>query len=304
MDEVSGAGPSIREALYVADMASEAPIRSYGKVFDQVAADYDRFRPAYPDDLVDHACQLAELESGDRVLEVGCGSGQLTQSLLARGLEVTAVEPGKDLLALAKKNAEGRDEARFVNASFEDAQLAGAHFRALFSASAFHWVDPTVGWRKAADLLAPDGTLALIQHVGLKAHDDQEALLSALARVAPEIAAGLPSYRDLDTTRAGAEQRREDVSEAWAWLVGSDVAWSGAGRLFEDVQIASVPVVFEHTADQLNSHLGTTSLFARLSTGQRQALERENLSLYNRLGRPIRSSTAAVLVTARRRTTL
>jgi ubiquinone/menaquinone biosynthesis C-methylase UbiE len=68
--------------------------RNYGKVFNEVAAEYDRYRPAYPDVLVDHACRLACIGAGDRVLEIGCGTGQLTRSLLARGLRVTALEPG------------------------------------------------------------------------------------------------------------------------------------------------------------------------------------------------------------------
>ncbi|MGH2878072.1 MAG: class I SAM-dependent methyltransferase [Solirubrobacteraceae bacterium] len=62
--------------------------RSYGNVFDEVADEYDRHRPAYPEALLDHACELTALSTGDRVLEIGCGTGQLTRDLLARGLRV------------------------------------------------------------------------------------------------------------------------------------------------------------------------------------------------------------------------
>jgi 16S rRNA A1518/A1519 N6-dimethyltransferase RsmA/KsgA/DIM1 with predicted DNA glycosylase/AP lyase activity len=77
--------------------------RQYGKVFDEIAAEYDRNRPMYPDELVDQACRVAGIGDGDRVLEIGCGSGQLTRSLAARGLHVTALEPGQHLIALARK---------------------------------------------------------------------------------------------------------------------------------------------------------------------------------------------------------
>src|SRR5438067_1456148 len=136
--------------------------RRYGKVFDEMAAEYDRHRPAYPGGLVDQACQVAGIGSGDQVLEVGCGSGQLTRDLAARGLRVTALEPGKNLIALARQNLEAAGAVEFVNARFEDALLPRGQFQAVFSASAFHWVDPKISWQKAADVLVPGGTLALV----------------------------------------------------------------------------------------------------------------------------------------------
>src|SRR6202042_3593430 len=166
--------------------------RRYGMVFDEIAAEYDRYRPAYPDELVDRACQVAGIGSADHVLEVGCGSGQLTRSLVARGLHVTALEPGKSLIALARQNLDGAGEVEFVNAQFEDALLPREHFQAVFSASAFHWVDPKVSWQKTADVLVPGGTLALVQYCGLeepRSKKDQDVVLAAMRKVAPDVAA-------------------------------------------------------------------------------------------------------------------
>jgi ubiquinone/menaquinone biosynthesis C-methylase UbiE len=281
----------------------ESAARRYGKVFDDIAADYDRHRPAYPDELVDQACQAAGIGSGDQVLEVGCGSGQLTRGLLARGLHVTALEPGKSLIALARQNLEGAGAVEFVNAQFEDAVLPRGHFRAVFSASAFHWIDPKVSWQKAADVLVPGGTLALVQYSGLeepRSKEDQEEVLAALRKVTPDIAANWPAYRDLDDTLAGVEQRRGNVSEAWAWLGSYEIGQDYAGRLFGDVQVALMPKLLEHTSDEINAIVRTLSFYARLSPGQRQALEREHQAIYERLGRPIRSSVVAALVTAQR----
>jgi ubiquinone/menaquinone biosynthesis C-methylase UbiE len=279
--------------------------RQYGKVFDEVAAEYDRNRPMYPDELVDQACQAAGIGAGDHVLEIGCGSGQLTRSLAARGLNVTALEPGKNLMALARKNLEGAGAVEFINARFEDAPLPHEHFRAVFSASALHWVDPKVGWRKIADVLVPGGTLALLSYFGLeeqRSKHDQEAVLAALRKVAPDIAADWPAYRDLDATLEGVRQRRENVSEVWAWLGSYDVAQDYAGPLFGDVQVAAVPKLIEQTADELNAVLRTMSFYARISPDQRQALERENADIYERLGRPVRASVVTILVTAQRST--
>jgi ubiquinone/menaquinone biosynthesis C-methylase UbiE len=281
----------------------ESTARHYGKVFDEVAAEYDRHRPAYPDELVDQACQVAGIGSGDQVLEVGCGSGQLTRGLLARGLHVTAVEPGKSLIALARQNLEGAGALEFVNAQFEDAMLPREHFQAVFCASAFHWIDPEVSWQKAADVLVPGGTLALMQYSGIeepRSKEDLDAVLAAMRKVAPDIAANWPTYRGLDATLAGMEQRRGNVSQVWAWLGSYDVGQDYAGRLFGDVQVAVTPKLMEHTPDELNAVVRTMSAYARLSPAQRQALEREHEAIYKRLGRPIRASTVAALVTARR----
>jgi SAM-dependent methyltransferase len=282
----------------------ESAAHGYGRVFDDIAAEYDRHRPAYPDGLVDQACRAGGIGSGDLVLEVGCGTGQLTRSLAGRGLRVLALEPGTNLISLARQNLEGAGEVEFVNARFEDAPLPRERFRAVFSASAFHWVDPEVSWQRAADALVPGGTLALVQYFGLaEAHSkqDQDAALAAIRTAAPGVAAVWPAYRDLDETLAGIKRRRGNISQAWSWLGSYDIGRDCAGRLFGDVQAAVTPRLTEHTPDELGALVRTLSFYARLSPGQRQALDRELEALSQRLGRPIRASTIAVLLTARRR---
>lgn len=283
-----------------------ATARRYGTVFDEVAAEYDRHRPAYPDELIDQACRVAGIGRGEPVLEIGCGTGQLTRGLLARGLHVTALEPGPSLIALARQNLAGAGQVDFVNARFEDAQLPRERFRAVFCASAFHWIDPRVSWQKAADVLADGGTLALVQYFGLaepRSKEDQDAALAAMAKVAPDIAAGWPVYRDLDATLAGVEERRGNVSQVWAWLGSYDLAQENAGSVFGDVQVALMPRLLEHTPGELTAIVRTMSCWARLSPDQRQALDHEYQASYDRLGRPIRASTVAALVTARRTAT-
>lgn len=275
----------------------------YGKVFDEVAVEYDRHRPTYPERLVDLAFQVAGLEAGDHVLEIGCGTGQLTGSLLARSLRVTAIEPGAQLAALAQRRLGGMGKLELVNARFEDAPLPHGHFRAVFSASAIHWVDPDVGWQRVADALVPNGTFALIQYFGLhepRSADDQQALLSVITAIAPEVGARWPRYRDLETTLAGVRERCENISEAWAWLGGYDIARKYPARLFEDAQIAAEPALMEHTATELSAMLGTMSFWSGLSPEQREAAEDANRDLHEKLGRPIRSSIVACLITARR----
>jgi SAM-dependent methyltransferase len=277
--------------------------RSYGKVFNEIAIEYDRNRPSYPDALIDQACEVADIGDGDRVLEIGCGTGQLTRSLLARGLRVTALEPGDQLIRVAEENLKDAGDVEFVHARLEDTQLPRQSYQAVFSASAIHWVDPDLSWRKIAEALVPHGMLALIQYFGLqeqRSADDQQALLSALRRHAGELAATWPTYRDLDHTIAGVHERCRNVADAWSWLGSHDIGRDYAADLFEDLQLATVPTLLEHTAGELNALLATMSFWARLSPDRRDGLVNENHALHERLGRPIRASTVAALLTARR----
>src|SRR5246500_738393 len=108
--------------------------RSDGRFFNSVADEYHRHRPTYPDEIIDRACEAAGIGSGATVLEIGCGTGQLTRSLLLRGLRVTAVEPGRQLMARARDQLDGAGDVQFVNARLEDAVLPPARYSGAFSA--------------------------------------------------------------------------------------------------------------------------------------------------------------------------
>jgi SAM-dependent methyltransferase len=297
------AGSRVLPAIYISGMPWGAEASRDREVFDEVAEAYDRHRPTYPDALIDRACEVGGLGRGAPVLEIGCGTGQLTRSLLARGLRVTAIEPGGRLIARARDQLDNAGEVEFVNRRLEETSLPRAHYSAVFSASAIHWVDPEVSWRRIAEALVDGGTLGLVSYFGLqepRSAADQQALRAALARVAPGPAADWPTYRDLRGTLGGIDERRGNVSEVWAWLGSYELARGYAAELFDDTQVAAVPTLVEHTADALNALLGTMSFWGRLSPQQRDALCAEHDALHRRLGRPIRSSTVACLVTARR----
>ncbi len=249
-------GRLVLVVIYLPGMPRAAEAGRCGEVFNEVAEEYDRHRPAYPDALIDQACEVGGLGPGATVLEIGCGTGQLTRSLLARGLRVTAIEPGERLIARARDQLGNAGEVEFINRRLEEASLPHAHYSAAFSASAIHWVAPDVSWRSIADALVDGGTLALVSYFGLlepRSAGDQQALRAAVARVAPELATDWPTYRDLDGTLGGVDERRRNVSELWAWLGGYELARGYAADLFDDTQVAAVPTFLEHTADALNA---------------------------------------------------
>jgi ubiquinone/menaquinone biosynthesis C-methylase UbiE len=273
-----------------------------GEVFDAVAEAYDRERPGYPTELIDAACSIANLEPGSRVLEVGCGTGKLTEALAERRLEVDAVDPGANMIAFARKRVRDADAVAFHLGRFEEVSLPEQVFDAVFSATAFHWIDPEVGWAKAARSLRPGGTLALIMHISYRAEGetaDDEALHELFRKYWLDPGSWSP-LRDLATLVAGVDERRENVSAVWSWLGHHDLYNAEAASLFEDVQLTTQQLAREQTADELWALFETTSSYQRLDAASREVLEAAARAFVEQRGGKIHTSDLAVLVTARR----
>ena len=125
-------------------------------VFGEVADQYDRARPGYPDAAFDAIVAYAGVQPGDRVLEVGAGTGKATMSMLARGLDVHALEPSVEMGAVLR--AKGAD---VTNALFE-AWTPDRQYPLLYAAQAWHWVGADERAERAAAALRPGGAIALM----------------------------------------------------------------------------------------------------------------------------------------------
>ena len=290
-------------------MGSGQTERPLGEVFDSVAEDYDRARQGYPAVLVDAAIVRGRLASGSRVLEVGCGTGKLTESLAVRQLNVDAVDPGPRMIEQAKLRIGGRGDVRFHVGRFEDVAFPERAFEAVFSATAFHWVDPLIGWTKAALHLRPGGLLALLAHMTV--HDERsaaadEGFRELLRKHAPTVAEGHAQTRDLDAILAGARERRGNASEVWDWVMGAgrrQLMNIDAAELFEDVDVTSHVTTIEETADELLAHFRTTSLYFEIDPANRRAFENDDRKRIEGLGGVVTFSLATLLMTARRTAT-
>ncbi|HXY94186.1 MAG TPA: class I SAM-dependent methyltransferase [Acidimicrobiia bacterium] len=131
-------------------------------IFDEDAERYDRARPRYPDALFDDLAELAGLQRGSRVLEIGCGTGQATVPLARRGCAIVAVELGPHLAAVARRALADFRDVEVVVATFEDWPLPSEPFDAVVAFTSFHWVDAAVGLAKVADALRPGGAFVTV----------------------------------------------------------------------------------------------------------------------------------------------
>lgn len=135
--------------------------RSRRTTFEEMADLYNEIRPNYPESLVDAIITLSGIPQGGRILEIGCGTGQATESFARRGYAMVAVELGERLAAFAAQNLKAYPKVTVVNASFEDWPLEKKAFDLVISADAFHWIPPQIGYPKIAQALKETGAAAL-----------------------------------------------------------------------------------------------------------------------------------------------
>jgi SAM-dependent methyltransferase len=114
--------------------------------FDADAGAYDRTRPVCPDVLFDDLVRLARLGRGDRVLEIGCGTGQATVPMAERGLAVTAVELGAALADLARHRTARFPGVAVATTSFEELMAPPNAYRNMSRNTALWIVVNTMSW--------------------------------------------------------------------------------------------------------------------------------------------------------------
>jgi ubiquinone/menaquinone biosynthesis C-methylase UbiE len=127
------------------------PARSFGGVADA----YDRGRPTYPRE----AAAWLTSEQPLTVLELGAGTGKLTEQLVALGHDVHATEPDPKMLAILEKNL---PEVRVSQAPAEEIPAGDASYDVVVSGQAFHWFDYDRALPEIARVLKPRGRLSLV----------------------------------------------------------------------------------------------------------------------------------------------
>jgi SAM-dependent methyltransferase len=253
------------------------------RTFDTVADQYERARPAYPPELFDDLVSLAGLAAGDYVLEVGTGTGQVTAPLAERGLRVLGVELGAQLAAITREKLVPFPAAKVVVDDFEIWEPPPEPFDAAVSMSAFHWIDPDVGFAKLQRLLREDGWIAL----GGKVHVWPEGGDPFWGDVQEDYDAVVPHPANRQPPRP------EDVDD-----LRETIEASGHFRF---VTSRSYPRELVYTADEYLDVIGTYSANIDLESARREELfERIHRRIEARPGGTIKAYNLFLLNLARR----
>ena len=233
--------------------------RHLGRVFDEVPELYDRVRPGYPDELFEDLVAITGVDERAAVLEVGCGTGQATVPLAALGCTLTAVERGDGMAALARQRLAAYPDVTIETSRFEDWDDRGRRFDLLVSASAWHWVDPEVGWRRARRMLRPGGWMALLGHVVVRRAGEPE-VYAETADLHERFVPGNPDWRDPPT-----EDEVRATDEGWGRP-------NDPGGLFGPTVVRWYPMVQWFDGEGFADLLRTTSTYRRLDPAVREPL--------------------------------
>lgn len=228
-------------------------------MFNEVSELYDRVRPGYPDELFVDLGAVTGMDERSSVLEVGCGTGQATRSPAALGCSVTAVEPGEEMAALARRRTAAFGNVEVETSTFEEWDDRGRRFDVLVAASSWHWVDPSIGWQRAHDVLCSGGWTALLGNVVVRRPGEPE-VYAETADLHERFCPGNPDW---------GHPPLEDDARAphGGWGTVDD-----PGELFGPTTVRRYPSVQWFNGDDFADHLRSLSLYRRLDRDVREPL--------------------------------
>ncbi|MBO0842677.1 MAG: class I SAM-dependent methyltransferase [Nocardioides sp.] len=135
------------------DQPAPDPALSFGSV----AAAYDRGRPTYPREAIEWAIGTEPRS----VLELGAGTGKLTQRLVEAGHEVFATDPDDAMLDVL---SERLPDVRATRGTAEQIPTSDGLYDVVVTGQAFHWFDTAKALPEIVRVLRPGGGLVILRN--------------------------------------------------------------------------------------------------------------------------------------------
>ena len=215
---------------------------------------YERFRPGYPQRMIEDLLGRVRPTGRGRLLDLACGTGQVAFAIQERFAEVWAVDQEPDMIAVvrAKTHARGEDRWRTVVGAAEGLEAPGASFELVTIGNAFHRLHRAETAGRALHWLEPGGCIALLW---------ASSPWSGDASWQRSLAALLEEWK----VRTGAQSR---VSAGWERIRSQQPDTSVLVQAgFEPVTSAEFPAGHEWTAESLIGFVYSTSVLPRPVVG-------------------------------------
>ena len=227
-------------------------------LFRGTADYYAAYRRPYPQPVVDYLVKRCSLDGQGRLLDAGCGTGQVFQTMARYFDEVLAIDPDPEMVAYARRTAveRGLDNVTVRQIRAEDLQADARPLRMAIFGDSFHWTDrPRVG-EMIYDLLEPHGHLAVLSRGGIHTGTTawETAIREALNRhLGSERRAGSGVYREGERHEQALRRTR-----------------------FKKVEVVDIPERERWSIDQIVGYLCSTSYASKTVLGdQAEAFEQD-----------------------------
>jgi ubiquinone/menaquinone biosynthesis C-methylase UbiE len=202
------------------------------ELFKGTAWYYATYRAGYPKEFFDHVWDVFQLNADSRVLDLGCGTGQVAIPFAHRVREVVGVDPEQDMLDEAVKQAQrsGVSNIRWELKRAEDIDESFGMFDLTTMGASFHWMDQKLVLQRVYDRTKPGGGVVVVSDHGFSPWSEpkeawQEARTKVLKKyLGEERRAGTGMYKpsperfeDLftDSPFGGYEEWKHTYTKTW-----------------------------------------------------------------------------------------
>lgn len=168
--------------------------------FTDRVADYVRYRPGYPPQVVDVLVTDGGLARDAVIADIGSGTGKLSEPFLKSGFRVIGVEPNEAMRVAGDELLSHFAEFSSVAGSAESTTLPSASIDAVVAGQAFHWFDRAAAAAEFRRILRPPGLVALVWNDRLNdASDFLRGYEDLLVRLCPDyVAVGQTHFVESD----------------------------------------------------------------------------------------------------------
>ena len=157
--------------------------------FSDRVPNYIKYRPSYPQELVDTLAKVCQLSSQSRIADVGSGTGIFSRLMLDKDCYVSGVEPNSNMREAAEQQFAGYNKFCSIDGQSERTGLDDSSIDLIAAAQSFHWFEAGDARQEFLRILKPGGYVALIWNQRKIEQPFQTEYDSMLRKFAPDYSA-------------------------------------------------------------------------------------------------------------------
>ncbi|RYY59625.1 MAG: class I SAM-dependent methyltransferase [Chitinophagaceae bacterium] len=146
--------------------------------FSNRADNYVKYRPGYPEVCFDFLQETLQLDAGSTIVDIGSGTGLFAEPFLARGFEVTGIEPNDEMRRAAEHRLARYPGFRSLATTAEETGLPDASADLVTIAQTFHWLDAELTRKECVRILKPGGKVVMAWNRQLQVSDVEKEYTS------------------------------------------------------------------------------------------------------------------------------